>query len=112
MLDLDCEAATDGHDVGIYHTTAVLPIPGDGEATPWRSRQTSDASLSAAAMFAVETTEVDSEMINDTAELANMAAGQLKECYTYKTHSGFPSSNRRVNTERKYPPVEAGATIR
>ena len=42
-------------------------------------------------MFAVETTEVDSEMINDTlAELANMAAGQLKGMLHLQNSLGLP----------------------
>jgi CheY-specific phosphatase CheX len=91
MLDLDCEAATDGHDVGIYHTTAVLPIPGDGGFTLAVSSDLQGCTSLSAAMFAVETTEVDSEMINDTlAELANMAAGQLKGMLHLQNSLGLP----------------------
>ena len=80
MLCMDCTVANDlPADPKEYHSTAVLPIPGDGGFTLAVSSDLQGCTVLSAAMFAVDATEVDPEMINDTmAELANMAAGQLK----------------------------------
>ena len=80
MLAMDCSIANDvSADPGQYHSTAVLPIPGEGGFTLAVSSDLPGCTALSAAMFAVDTTDVDAEMINDTmAELANMAAGQLK----------------------------------
>ena len=92
MLAMDCSIANDvSADPGQYHSTAVLPIPGEGGFTLAVSSDLPGCTALSAAMFAVDTTDVDAEMINDTmAELANMAAGQLKGRLSLGNSLGLP----------------------
>jgi len=92
MLCMDCTVANDlAADPKEYHSTAVLPIPGDGGFTLAVSSDLQGCTVLSAAMFAVDATEVDAEMINDTmAELANMAAGQLKGRLSLGNSLGLP----------------------
>ena len=89
---MDCTVANDlPADPKEYHSTAVLPIPGDGGFTLAVSSDLQGCTVLSAAMFAVDATEVDPEMINDTmAELANMAAGQLKGRLSLGNSLGLP----------------------
>ena len=89
---MDCTVANDlPADPKEYHSTAVLPIPGDGGFTLAVSSDVQGCTVLSAAMFAVDATEVDPEMINDTmAELANMAAGQLKGRLSLGNSLGLP----------------------
>ncbi len=92
MLAMDCTVANDlPGDPKEYHSTAILPIAGDGGFTLAVSSDLQGCTILSAAMFAVDATEVDSEMINDTmAELANMAAGQLKGRLSLGNSLGLP----------------------
>ena len=92
MLDMGCAVAPDiSTDLTSDHCTAVIPIPGEGGFTMAVTSDMSGCKSLAAAMFAVETTEVDAEMISDTmAELANMTAGQLKGLLQITHSLGLP----------------------
>jgi CheY-specific phosphatase CheX len=92
MLDMPCDVANDqSADPNQYQNTAVLPIPGENGFTLAVTSDMQGCTALASAMFAVEPVEVDSEMINDTlAELANMAAGQLKGIMHLSNSLGLP----------------------
>ena len=108
MLAMDCTVANDlSADPKEYHSTAVLPISGDGGFTLAVSSDLQGCTVLSAAMFAVDSTEVDPEMINDTmAELANMAAGQLKGRLSLSNSLGLP-----VNIgSKEFAEKSAGAT--
>jgi CheY-specific phosphatase CheX len=122
MLCMDCAVANDlPADPKEYHSTAVLPILGDGGFTLAVSSDLQGCTVLSAAMFAVDATEVDSEMINDTmAELANMAAGQLKGRLSLGNSLGLPVNlpgkdfaDKSANSENGWShyPMRAGKAV-
>ena len=95
MLEMECrlapEIVTAAQFKEILYCTAVLPMPGPSPITVAVSSDLAGCKSLAAALFAVETTEVDSSMIMDTvAELANMLAGQLKGTLDLAQNLGLP----------------------
>lgn len=122
MLGMDCLVANDlPADPNGYHSTAVLPIAGAGGFTLAVSSDLQGCTVLSAAMFAVDATEVDAEMIHDTmAELANMAAGQLKGRLSLGnslglpvnlTGSDFAASTANNGSEWTHFPMRAGKAM-
>ncbi len=117
MLSMDCILDSDvPGELGTFHTSAVVPIPGEGGFSLAITSDMAGCVALSSAMFAVEHAEVDAEMIEDTlAELANMAAGQLKGLLQLNNSLGLPVaissasfSNQSVPGDWKHYAMLAG----
>jgi len=120
MLGMDAKrmanagAASEHKD--LLYCTGVLPMPGPTPITVAVSSDLQGSSQLASALFAVEPTDVEIDMVSDTmAELSNMFAGQLKGFLNLSQNLGLPKvftkgefEDALADARWKHIPVEAG----
>lgn len=95
MLGLDAQSSdalpTAADKKSVLYCTGVLPMPGPTPITVAVSSDLQGCTQLAAALFAVDPTDVEIDMIGDTiAELSNMFAGQLKGFLNLSQNLGLP----------------------
>ncbi|MBT6177886.1 MAG: hypothetical protein HOI23_11620 [Deltaproteobacteria bacterium] len=95
MLSLDsqsCSATqTNEQKKDLLYCTGVLAMPGPTPITVAVSSDLQGCTQLASALFALEPTDVEIDMIGDTmAELSNMFAGQLKGFLNLSQNLGLP----------------------
>jgi CheY-specific phosphatase CheX len=120
MLGMDAkrsaQVATLQQQKDLLYCTGVLPMPGPTPITVAVSSDLQGSSQLASALFAVEPTDVEIDMVSDTmAELSNMFAGQLKGFLNLSQNLGLPKvftkgefEDALADTRWKHIPVDAG----
>ena len=95
MLGLDSQSCsaiqTTDQKKELLYCTGVLAMPGPTPITVAISSDLQGCTQLASALFAVEPTDVEMDMVSDTmAELSNMFAGQLKGFLNLSQNLGLP----------------------